>query len=140
MGHQELQQASPGIILGTEPYQDVNAGLAVFPARNLSVLPGPLRCKVNTLRVNLLKQRRVPLPTTAEAPPSNTLTDQQLLSIAASLAHAQYATMAALSRAPLAGVRADTSMGNTWSVHLPGGVAHAHVCQLAQSMLMLHRE
>lgn len=38
-----------------------------------------LSCKVNNLRATLLKQQRVPLPTSAEtAPPSNALTPQQL--------------------------------------------------------------
>ena len=31
IGHSSLQTGQPGLIVGTEPHQDINAGLAIFP-------------------------------------------------------------------------------------------------------------
>ena len=101
--HNNFQPGSPGLIVGTEPHQDINAGLAIFPGTAASHQPGCLRRKVMAARLHLLERSRAPLPhKPAEPPPTNTLNTEQLRALAT--AHAEHAQMAALSRTPLAGI------------------------------------
>ena len=60
--HNNFQSGQPGLIVGTEPHQDINAGLAIFPGAAASPQPGCLRRKVMAARLHLLERPRVPLP------------------------------------------------------------------------------
>ena len=44
--HSTLETCTPGIIVGTEPYQDINAGLVIFPGTCTPAQPGCLRRRV----------------------------------------------------------------------------------------------
>ena len=60
--HEALVGGEPGLLVGTEPHQDINAGMAIFPGTEDSPKPGTLRRKVMTARRMLLEKPRVDLP------------------------------------------------------------------------------
>ena len=44
--HEVLVGGEPDLLVGTEPHQDINAGMAIFPGTEDSPKPGTLRRKV----------------------------------------------------------------------------------------------
>ena len=42
MMHEQFVMGEPGIIVGTEPHQDINAGMAIIPSKVTKVRPGNL--------------------------------------------------------------------------------------------------
>ena len=87
--HSSLQTGQPGLIVGTEPHQDINAGLAIFPGTAATPQPGCLRRKVMAARLHLLQRTRTPLPfKPAEEPPNAALTATQQQALATALLHA----------------------------------------------------
>ena len=108
--HDSLQNGQPGLIVGTEPHQDINAGLAIFPGTAATPHPGCLRRKVMAARLHLLERPRTPLPfKPAEEPPNAALNTKQQQALATALLHAEHVQLAALSRTPLAGILAQNS-------------------------------
>ena len=108
--HSSLQAGHPGLIVGTEPRQDINAGLAIFPGTAATPQPGCLRRKVMVARLHLLQRTRTPLPSKpAEEPPNAALNTPQQQALATALLHAEHIQLAALSRTPLAGILAQNS-------------------------------
>ena len=108
--HEALTGGEPGLLVGTEPHQDINAGMAIFPGTEESPKPGTLRRKVMTARRMLLEKPRVDLPATPPAlvPPA-TLSERQFRAVQSAVKHAQHLQMAALTRTPLAGIKAGNS-------------------------------
>ena len=53
---------TPGIIVGAEPYQDINAGLVIFPGASTPAQPGCLRRRIMAARPHLLPRRIDPPP------------------------------------------------------------------------------
>ena len=135
--HNSLQTGQPGLIVGTEPHQDINAGLAIFPGTAATPQPGCLRRKVMAARQHLLERPRQALPfKPAEAPPTTALNAQQQQALATALLHAEHVQLAALSRAPLAGTlsRLPCSLGPPWHMDLRTSMAHTRTCQVAKSL------
>ena len=92
-----LETCTPGIIVGTEPYQHINAGLLIFPGTCTPAQPGCLRRRAMAARRHLLERERVHLPRRADPPPpSTTLSDEQVFGLATALMHAEHNRMAAL--------------------------------------------
>ena len=91
--------------MGTEPHQDINAGLAIFPGTAATPQPGNLWRKVMVARLHLLQRTRTPaLPfKPAEEPPTAALKTTQQQALATAAEHIQ---LAALSRTPLVGILA----------------------------------
>ena len=107
IAHDALVEGEPGLLVGTEPHQDINAGMAIFPSTADAPKPGTLRRKVMAARRCLLEKPRVDLP---DAPPALlppvTLSEQQFRAAQSAVTHAQHLQMAALTRTPLAGIKA----------------------------------
>ena len=53
--HEELSFGEPGILIGTEPHQDINAGMAIFIGSQTTPRPGSLWCKISAARRALLE-------------------------------------------------------------------------------------
>ena len=136
--HNSLQTGQPGLIVGTEPHQDINAGLAIFPGTAASPQPGCLRLKVMAARLHLLERPSPFKP--AEAPPTTALNAKQQEALATALLHAEHVQLAALSRTPLAGILAQNSHDDlaawallgTWTCTLVWPTPEA--CQVAKSL------
>ena len=60
--HEELSFGEPGILIGTEPHQDINAGMAIFIGSQTTPRPGSLWCKISAARRALLEKPREELP------------------------------------------------------------------------------
>ena len=56
--HEELSFGEPGILIGTEPHQDINAGMAIFIGSQTTPRPGSLWCKISAARRALLEKPR----------------------------------------------------------------------------------
>ena len=56
--HEELSFGEPGILIGTEPHQDINAGIAIFMDSQTTPRPGSLWCKISAARRALLEKPR----------------------------------------------------------------------------------
>ena len=54
--HEELEFGEPGLLIGTEPHQDINAGMAIFIGSASTPRPGTLWCKVAAARRVLLEK------------------------------------------------------------------------------------
>ena len=88
----------PGLLVGTEPHQDINAGVAIFPGTEDSPKPGTLRRKVMTARRSSLEKPRVDLPATLPAlVPPVSLSERQFRASQSAVTHAQHLQMAALT-------------------------------------------
>ena len=108
--HEELRFGEPGILIGTEPHQDINAGMAIFLGSQNTPRPGSLWCKISAARRALLEKPREELPhKPAALMPPVTLTEPQFRAASSALTHAAHVRMAALTRTPLAGIKASTS-------------------------------
>ena len=107
IAHEALVEGEPGLLVGTEPHQDINAGMAIFPGTADAPKPGTLRRKVMAARRSLLEKPRVDLPAAPPALlPPVTLSEQQFRAAQSAVTHAQHLQMAALTRTPLAGIKA----------------------------------
>ena len=108
--HEGLCFGEPGIMVRTEPHQDINAGMAIFMGSATLPRPGTPWCKVAAARRALLEKTREELPSkpATRNPPEN-LSDEQLQAINSALIHSKHTQMAALTRTPLAGIKASTS-------------------------------
>ena len=107
IAHEALVEGEPGLLVGTEPHQDINAGMAIFPGTAEAPKPGTLRRKVMAARRSLLEKPRVDLPAAPPALlPPVTLSEQQFRAAQSAVTHAQHLQMAALTRTPLAGIKA----------------------------------
>ena len=105
--HEELSFGEPGILIGTEPHQDINAGMAIFIGSQTTPRPGSLWCKISAARRALLEKPREELPhKPAALMPPVTLTEQQFRAASSAMTHATHVRMAALTRTPLAGIKA----------------------------------
>ena len=110
INHEALVGGEPGLLVGTEPHQDINAGMAIFPGNTDAPKPGTLRRKVMAARRSLLEKPRVDLPAAPPAlVPPVTLTEQQFRASQSAVTHARHLQMAALTRTPLAGIKAGNS-------------------------------
>ena len=108
--HEELSFGEPGILIGTEPHQDINAGMAIFMGTQTTPRPGSLWCKISAARRALLEKPREELPhKPAALIPPMTLTEPQFMAASSAMTHATHVRMAALTRTPLAGIKASTS-------------------------------
>ena len=108
--HEELSFGEPGILIGTEPHQDINAGMAIFIGSQTTPRPGSLWCKIAAARRALLEKAREELPhKPAALMPPVTLSEQQFRAASSALTHATHVRMAALTRTPLAGIKASSS-------------------------------
>ena len=94
--HSRLEACTPGIIVGTEPHQDVNAGLVIFPGTRT---PAPARWPPSQSHGSQAAPRTPPHKAN-QPPPTTTLSDQQVFALASVLTHAEHNRMAALSRTP----------------------------------------
>ena len=107
--HEKLSFGEPGILIGTEPHQDINAGIAIFMASQTAPRPDSLWCKISAARRALLEKPRKELPhRPAALMPSMTLTEPQFRTASSAMIHAAHIRMAALTRTPLAGIKAST--------------------------------
>ena len=107
IAHEALVEGEPGLLVGTEPHQDINAGMAIFPGTADAPKPGTLRRKVMAARRSLLEKPRVDLPAAPPALlPPVTLSERQFRAAQSAVTHAQHLQMAALTRTPLAGIKA----------------------------------
>ena len=120
IAHDALVEGEPGLLVGTEPHQDINAGMAIFPGTADAPKPGTLRRKVMAARRSLLEKPRVDLP---DAPPALlppvTLSEQQFRA-AQSAVHAR--------AAPADGSSHTHAIGRDQGrepKRLPGGVGHS---------------
>ena len=108
--HEGLSFGEPGILIGTEPHQDINAGMAIFIGSQTTPRPGSLWCKIAAARRALLEKPREELPhTPAALMPPVTLSEQEFRAANSALIHATHVQMAALTRTPLAGLKASSS-------------------------------
>ena len=108
--HESLDFGEPGILIGTEPHQDINAGMAIFLASNSAPRPGTLLCKVAATRRTLLEKPREDLPNSPAAlMPPGTISERHFRAAHSALLHASHTQMAALTRTPLAGIKAGSS-------------------------------
>ena len=121
--HAMLEACTPGIIVGTEPDQDINAGLVIFPGTCTPAQPGCLRRRIMAARRHLLEREFARLPRRVDPPPpSTTLSEDQVCGLATALKHAEHNHMAALSRTPLAGILANGFRDylTAWHSWVPG--------------------
>ena len=106
--HEGLSFDEPGILIGTELHQDINAEMAIFIDSQTTPRPDSLWCKIAAARRVLLEKPREELPPAALIP-SMTLSEQQFRAANSALFHATHVQMAALTRTPLAGIKASSS-------------------------------
>ena len=104
--HEGLEFGEPGLLIGTEPHQDINAGMAIFIGSASTPRPGTLWCKIAAARRALLEKPR-------EAPaalmPPVTIPERDFGAVQSAILHASHTQMAALTRTPLAGIKASSS-------------------------------
>ena len=109
--HEELELGEPGLLIGTEPYQDINAGMAIFiGSNNNTPRPGTPWRKIAAARRALLDKPREDLPgAPAALMPPVTIPERQFRAMQSAMMHASHVRMAALTRTPLAGIKASSS-------------------------------
>ena len=118
--HEGLGFGEPGLLIGTEPHQDINAGMAIFIGSTSTPRPGTLWCKIAAARRALLEKTCEELPNKPAAlMPPVTLSEQQFRAANSAVLHAAHTQMAALTRTPLAGIKASSSSEffTAWAVH-----------------------
>ena len=99
--HEELSFGESGILIGTEPHQDINAGMAIFMGTQTTPRLGSLWCKISAVRRALLEKPREELPHgPAALIPSMTLTEPEFRAASSVMTHATHLQMAALTRTP----------------------------------------
>ena len=97
--HERLEFGEPGLLIGTEPHQDINAGMAIFLGSAGTPRPGTLWCKIAAARRALLEKRCEELPTTPAAfMPPVTLSERQFRAAQSAILHASHTQMSALTR------------------------------------------
>ena len=118
--HEELELGEPGQLIGTESHQDINAGMAIFIGSNNTPRPGTLWRKIAAARRVLLDKPREDLPGALAAlmPPVYNNPERQFRAIQSAMMHASHVRMAALTRTPLAGIKASSSTDflTAWAV------------------------
>ena len=119
MLHSSLHEVQPGIIIGTEPHMDINACLAIFPGGSYTAIPGSLLQKVKHSRQLLLRQQRRSLPhRVGPRKPIHGIPQEQIASLLTAGEHADAVPYAALTRTPLAGLKARNPRDylNAWAL------------------------
>ena len=108
--HEGLEFGEPGLVIGTEPHRDINAGMAIFIGSASTPRPGTLWCKIAAARRALLEKTREELPNKPAAlMPPVTLSELQFRAVQSAVLHASHTQMSALTRTPLAGIKASSS-------------------------------
>ena len=117
--HEGFEFGESGLLIGTEPHQDINAGMAIFIGSASPPKPGTLWCKIAAARRALLERPREELPNKpASLMPPVTISKQQFRALQSAVLHASHTQMAALTRTPLAGIKASSSTDflTAWAV------------------------
>ena len=77
--------------IGTEPHQDINAGMAIFIGSQTTPRPGSLWCKISAARRTLLEKAREELPhKPAALMPPVALSEQQFRAASSALTYATH--------------------------------------------------
>ena len=119
MLHSSLYEVKPGIIIGTEPHLDINAGLTIFPGGSYAAIPGSLLHKVKHSRQQLLSQQRRNLPhRVGPRNPVHGIPKDQMAALLTAAEYADAVPCAALTKTPLAGLkaRAPRDYLNAWTL------------------------
>ena len=137
MLHSSLFEVKPGIIIGTEPHLDINASLAIFPGGSYPAILSNLLHKVKHSRQQLLKQQRRRLQHRVGPQKSvHGMPRDQMAALLTATEHADAVPRAALSRTPLAGLKAQaprlpTCLDAPWNMDLCSRFAHIRIREMA---------